>query len=614
MKRKHFLLTTIFIFVTGIIFALPRAEYPRPQFERKEWINLNGAWTYKFDFTNLGFDLNYKNSQGFDGKIIVPFAPESKLSGVGYTDFINCIWYQRNIEIPVQWKGKQIRLNFGAVYYESEMYIDGKFVGRHFGGSSSFSFDITRFVNPGGKHSLVVRASSNLRSFHQPAGKQSIQLHSAGCRYTRTTGIWQTVWMEAVAQKGLERVLVLTDIDRQQIIIQPKFYIESDSRCKITLKDGTRTVAVEEISATNSSLAIINVKKMKLWSPKSPFLYDLIYEVISPKGEIIDKVYSYAGMRKIHINGNKIYINNKPFYHRLVLDQGFYPDGIWTAPSDEALKQDIELGLAAGFNGARLHQKIFEERYYYWADKLGYVVWGESPSWGMDYNSIEAARNFIAEWSEYVIRDRNHPALLVWTVFNEAHNPDNRQYPRFAIDIYNITKGLDNTRPINIASGGTLIKTDLWTVHRYEQNPQKLRDTLYNDIKSPKIPTIFKFRERLNIMNDRFNNYTFEAYDKKMPFLIDEFGGIFWVEDKELRLKNSNNRLWGVMNKEEFYERLSGQVDAILSLSDYVGGYCYTQLTDVEQEQNGIYFYNRENKFDMNRIQAIFSKKPACME
>jgi beta-galactosidase/beta-glucuronidase len=613
------LLSAVFLAALFPMMAMaagtPRSEYPRPQFERKAWINLNGTWDFTFDFANSGLEHGYQKATQFDQNITVPFCPESKLSGVAHTDFINHIWYHRTIQAPAAWKGKRIMLNFGAVYFNSEVYIDGILADRHFGGSSSFSIDITRFVSDGAVHHLVVRASSDVRSAKQSAGKQNLQLHSYGCNYTRTTGIWQTVWMEAVDPSGLERVQVIPDIDQEQLTIHPQFFDESSNTLRVVLKDGNRTVSSAKVKATNSSTVILPVKKAKLWSPESPYLYTLLYQVVNDKGEVLDEVNSYVGMRKVHIEGNKIYLNNKPYYQRLVLDQGFYPDGIWTAPSDEALKKDIELSKQAGFNGARLHQKAFEERYYYWADKLGYITWGEAPSWGMDVNDIEVARNFIMEWSELVMRDRNHPSLLIWTPMNEQFWPDRVQYPRMTTDLYNITKALDPTRPVNDASGGCHIKTDIWTVHHYEQDPGKLKEILYKDGKFFQTPN---YTVGLPAMNIGYNGlrendtYEFPQYDGKMPYLIDEVGGIKWVKAQDKT--NSDRESWGYgeppRTEQEFMQRLEGLINAVLELGDHVWGYCYTQLTDVEQEQNGILYYDRTPKFDLKVLHNIFSKTP----
>lgn len=603
----------LFCWITA--FAIPRAEYPRPQFERNAWINLNGEWTYSFDFGGSGLEREWSKSTGFDQKITVPFCPESKLSGVEYKDFINHMWYHRTISIPQDWANKQILLNFGAVYYKSEIYIDGVFAARHFGGTSSFQVDITPYVKAGQTHNLVVYVESDVRSTHQPSGKQNLQFASYACNYTRTTGIWQTVWMEAVHPEGLQSVQMIPDIDQQQLIIRPRFYKELGGKLEVTLKDNGKVVSKETVAANSLSTIILPVKKMKTWSPENPFLYDVELRVIDKAGNVVDEVKSYAGMRKVHIEGKKIYLNNQPYYQRLVLDQGFYPDGIWTAPSDEALKKDIQLSMEAGFNGARLHQKVFEERFYYWADKLGYLTWGEASSWGMDCNDIETARNFITEWTEIVERDRNHPSILIWTPTNEEFWPDRVQYPRLMQDLYKLTKAIDPTRPFHGTSGGSHIATDIWTVHNYEQDPAKLKELLYNDGKLMEAP---KWEIQLMPKNIGFNGlkytdqYTFPQYKHDMPYLIDEFGGIKWNPSQQM--ESAQNTSWGYgeppHSLEEFYARLEGLVNTVLSLSDHVWGYCYTQLTDVEQEQNGIYYYDRSPKFDMKRIHAIFSKNP----
>ena len=593
----------------SVMAQLPRAEYPRPQFERAEWQNLNGEWSYTLDPVKTGWERSLKDSKGFDGKIIVPFAPESKLSGVEHKEFIPCIWYQREIAIPAEWAGKDVVLNFGAVYYESEIYIDGKFVDRHFGGSDSFSVDITSFVKAGQKHSLVVNAKSDLRSRMQSAGKQSLRHGPFECMYTRTTGIWQTVWMEAVAPSGIQRVKISTDIDRS--VVAMEFTMRrnaSGDMLTINVKDNGKVVATDCGPVASGSVVMLPIKKAKLWSPESPFLYDVEFELKNAAGELIDRATSYFGMRKIHTDGNKIYLNNEPYYQRLVLDQGFYPDGVWTAPSDEALRHDIEMSKEAGFNGARLHQKVFEERFHYWADKLGYLTWGEAPSWGLDANDVEAARNFLMEWRNLVVRDMNHPSIVTWTPFNEEFWPDETQYPRFIVDAYTITKQLDPSRPVNTVSGGQHIVTDIWTEHHYEQNPDKLREIIYNNGNMYVRRHSVQARHRGNvgfnrpILNDP---YTFPTYKGDIPYILDEFGGI-----KCMEANPAKGGAWGygdaAQTKEDFYKRLEAQVRGLIEMSDKMWGYCYTQLTDVMQEQNGIYYYDRGVKYDMERVRKIF--------
>lgn len=573
----------------------PRPEYPRPQFERADWVNLNGTWTYTFDFGKTGVNRGFEKSTGFDGNITVPFCPESSLSGVQYTDFINGMWYQRTINIPASWEGKKIFLNFGAVDYESHIYIDGTLVRSHYGTGSSFACDLTRFVKPGQSHNLVVRVNDDLRSRTQPGGKQSTRFESYACSYTRVTGIWQTVWMEAVDKEGLKSVFAVPDIDQQQLVIHPTFYGEnSENKLVVTVSDGKKVVSTKTVPATNNSVVVLPVKNPKLWSPETPNLYDVTYKVVR-NGKTIDEIKSYAGMRKVHCANGYFYLNNKPYYQRLILDQGYYPDGIWTAPTDEALKKDIEMSKAVGFNGARLHQKSFEERYYYWADKLGYITWGESASWCLNENSELAARNFISEWTDLVERDRNHPSLVTWTPFNETWGAtDTGTYPRMIRDVYNVTKAIDPTRPVNDASGDCHVLTDIWSVHNYQRDSLQLtKDFAFEHGKEP-------YRNTTNKKN--------LAVYEGQPYMVDEFGGLPWIPQDQ----RANS--WGyggnIDNMEDFYTILEKQVDA-LKACKHVVGFCYTQLTDVEQEKNGIYYYDRRPKFDNARIKAIFERIPS---
>ena len=571
--------------------SIPRPEYPRPQFQRAAWQNLNGPWTFTFDPGKSGMERGLAHSTGFNQEIMVPFCPESALSGVAHTDFIEMMWYHRPLNIPAEWQGKRIILHFGAVDFESEVFIDGQSVGRHWGGTASFSYDITRYVTPGQTHHLVVYVRDEVRSGNQPGGKQSERFGSYGCFYTRTTGIWQTVWMEAVDFHGLQSVSIVPDLDGSRFIVTPTFYaVKGGLALRITLRDGERTVSLSSAPAVNGVPVSVPVSHPKTWSPASPFLYDLDLDVVDESGTVLDHVAAYAGLRKVHVEGNQVLINNEPTYLRLVLDQGFYPDGIWTAPSDEALRRDIELSMQAGFNGARLHQKVFEERFHYWADRMGYLTWGESSSWGLDAKDIHSARNFIAEWREIVTRDRNHPSIIAWTPFNETWDTgDRRQHNRVHIDAYELCRALDPTRPVNDASGYSHARTDLWTVHTYEQSPEKLDELLR--MKDGQVWRNYPDRE-----------IEYEG----QPYIVDEFGGIKWIpEDRRPFADNSWGYGEGPRTLEEFYARLEGQVKAIRD-QGHICGYCYTQLTDVEQEQNGIYNYDRTTKFDMQRVARIF--------
>ena len=597
-QRMLLCLTLGTAFCTANAVDIPRPEYPRPQFERTDWVNLNGQWTFEMDFGSSGEQRGWTNSKGLSKKITVPFCPESELSGIGYTDFIPCVWYQRNINIPAEWNGKKILLHFGAADYETKVYVDGKMVGEHKGAGSSFNFDITSYVEAGQQANLVVRVYDNLRGGMQPGGKQCTALYSAGCSYTRVTGIWQTVWMEAVNEQALKNVFAIPDIDQQQLVVRPEFYNEgNDNTLTVEVKDGKKTVAKRTSQASNQSTIVLPIKNAHLWSPEDPYLYDVKYTVKNAHGEVIDEVSSYMGMRKVHISGGYFYLNNKPYFQRLVLDQGYYPDGIWTAPSDEALRQDIEMSKAVGFNGARLHQKVFEERYYYWADKLGYLTWGEEASWVLNINNELAVRNFLTEWAEIVVRDRNHPSLVTWTPLNETWNATPGVYVRFVNDLYDLTKAIDPTRPINDASGDSHVKTDIWSVHDYTREPDKL--IANHTIKAGVEP----YRNMKG--KDFLSKY------EGQPYMVDEFGGLPWIPKEE----RANS--WGyganIDTVEEFYSILEKEIDA-LKACKHVVGFCYTQITDVEQEKNGIYYYNRKPKFDTARVKAIFEKIPSIIE
>ena len=592
--RKFFFLICLFSLAVNLYAQdIPRAEYPRPQFVRSEWINLNGPWTYSFDPGNSGKERGYLDSEGFKDKIIVPFCPESKLSGVGYTDFIKHMWYQRKLDIPSNWDGKDVMINFGGVDYTCEAYIDSQFVGTHSGGTSAFSFDISKFVKPGSSHNLVLYIKDDVLSMTQPLGKQSFRFQSSGARYTRTTGIWQTVWLEAVSRYGLKRVKITPDLDQKQFTVSPEYYnLSGSDKLSVIIKDGDKIVSRSVIPASNSSIAVLPLKTVKTWSPEDPFLYDIELQVTDKTGQVIDKVTSYAGMRKVQVQGNRVFLNDKPYYLRFVLDQGFYPDGIWTAPTDAALKRDISLSIEAGFNGARLHEKVFEERFHYWADKMGYLVWAEASDWGPDRTKPETIRNITDEWAETLNQRINHPSIIGWTPLNELWNTEGTDYLRFNSSIYQLTKMLDPTRPVITAAGGDLYQSDIWTIHDYAQSDSLLAANLKPLNGSPNFAPY---------------RITKAAKYNGQPFMVSEYGGIKWATDPAY--KNS----WGYGNApkslEELYTRTEKLTNTILKY-DHISGYCFTQLTNVEQEQNGIYNYDRTPKFDMKIIKAIFSKNP----
>lgn len=593
--------------------TLPRTEHPKPQFQRDQWLNLNGTWNFAFDFELSGREKGmsssseakewHKDPSGLEKEIIVPFCPESELSGIGYTDFIPAVWYHRNIEIPEDWAGKRILLHFGAVDYDCRVWVNGQFVGRHLGGSSSFYFDITPALQDG-ENQLVVYASDDTRSGKQPCGKQSKQLKSHGCVYTRTTGIWQTVWLEAVSESRIESVQVVPDLDNSCFIVTPTIKnVARGMTFKAVLLDGDEVVASSQIAASSGTSTILAINEPHLWSIDDPHLYDLRLELLEGE-QVVDSVKSYAGLRKFHIEDNKFFLNNEPIFLRFVLDQGFYPDGIWTAPSDVELKKDIERSKAVGFNGARLHQKVFEERFHYWADRLGYLTWGEFCDWGMNFGKLEAIHNQQREWREIVVRDRNHPSIVAWTPFNEtagharAHGEIHTQALQ---EVYELTRSLDPTRPINDASGYVHVHTDIFTVHDYNQNPETFRER-YDKVEPQNPEEAFVCHSELSV-----------PYEGQ-PYVVDEYGGTFWTTahiDQEER--GSGRAQWGYGKTADQVEDLIEELSHILLQNPNIAGFTYTQLTDIEQEVNGVYTYARELKFDAERLRKAFGA-PAAIE
>lgn len=583
----------------------PRCEHPRPQFRRDGWLNLNGVWDFGFDFDLSGEEHGWHEGRGaLDEEILVPFCPESRLSGICYTDFIPSAWYHRGFEVPDGWRERRILLNFGAVDYFCRVWINGRHVGRHLGGSSSFSFDITDYLQDSDNH-LVVNARDDVRSGLQPSGKQSRTLRSQGVHYTRTTGIWQTVWLEPVSASSIESVRIVPDLDNGRFVVAPLIMnAVSGLTFRAALLDGEKEVAEVRAMAANGVPTALPVKDPLPWSPRDPHLYDLIFELESD-GVVIDRVCSYAGLRKFHIEGNRFFLNNEPIFLRFVLDQGFYSDGIWTAPCDSELRADIERSMDVGFNGARLHQKVFEERFHYWADRLGYLTWGEFCDWGIDFGKIEAVHNHQREWREIVVQYRNHPSLVAWTPFNETRRPalEHEETHRQALkEVYDLTKALDPTRPVNDASGYVHVLTDIFTVHDYEQDPEKFREHYVT--LDPRRPgeSFVRFPE-------------ISAPYQGQPYMVDEYGGTWWV-DEDRGDGTDRAESWGYGRRpsdiEEVHRRIE-QLTHVLTSHPHVAGFTYTQLTDIEQEQNGIYTYDRRLKLDAERLRRAFGA-PAAIE
>ncbi len=580
---------------------IPRPEHPQPMMQRENWQNLNGEWLFEFDFGVSGAERGLfkpDKAEEYTKRIRVPFCPESELSGIGYKDFIPAVWYKRSITVTEEHLKGRVLLHFGAVDYECDVYINGEKAGSHFGGYSSFTLDITDFLNIG-ENDLTVNARDNVRSGKQPRGKQSSAFYSRGCDYTRTTGIWQTVWLEFVPTGYIKTAKYYPDIEAGAFDIELTLSLGGKLTVEVFYEGNSVGGCSKEIKGGYARLHLPLAEK-HLWEVGKGRLYDLKFTLETESGT--DVLYSYAGLREVRIDGFKVLINGKSVFQRTVLDQGFYPDGIYTAPSDEALKHDIELSMSLGFNGARLHEKMFEPRFLYHCDKAGYLVWGEHANWGLDINNEGGLLNFLPEWSETVERDFNHPAIVGWCPFNETWNQSGTTARRILKAVYEETKRLDPTRPVIDTSGWYHVVTDIYDQHDYEQNPEIFRKsyTGYNGNEDS---------FRLLYKNE-------QVYIPGLPFFMSEFGGIKWIP--ESKRNNAASNSWGYgeapKTEEEFFTRYEGLVSALLEAPNIMG-FCYTQLYDVEQEVNGLYTYNREKKFDdYSRIIAANRKKAAIEE
>ena len=575
---------------------IPRPEHPNPQWERKNWKNLNGKWQFEIDHCASGEFRELWKAESLSGEINVPFCPESELSGVGYKDFMLAVWYRKNLTFTEdELRGNRVILHFGGADFETKLWVNGKQIGLpHVGGCASFEFDVTGALVPG-NNAVTVLCKDDTRSPRQAGGKQSMRYESHRCYYTRTTGIWQTVWYEIVPESYVKYAKIIPDLENVSVTLDCELCGKGDLSAEV-FYEGKKVGQAAKKNLSVTGQLEIKLSEKHVWELGHGRLYDLIIRF----GK--DEVKSYFGLRSVAMDGMKFLLNGKSVFQRLVLDQGFYPDGIWTAPTEEALVKDIQCGFDAGFNGARLHQKVFEPRYLYHADRMGYMVWGEYASWGIDHSDISNLSTFLPDWLASVRRDFNHPSIVGWCPFNETwdygdqHKFQNNEFLRI---VYEQTKILDPTRICIDTSGNYHVVTDIFDVHNYEQNPEKFKadyDKMFTE----------------GVLTDRWNAR--QTY-KGEPVFMSEYGGIginLVNNDYETgRRKTAWSYGKSCFSYEEFYERYKGLTHAIIDNPCFMG-FCYTQLTDVEQEKNGLFNYeDRTPKFDMEIISAINKKKAA---
>ena len=547
-------------------------EYPRPQMVREQWVNLNGLWEYAIAPIEAV-------PEEIDGHILVPFAIESALSGVGRAVTENdALWYSREITIPKDWDGQRIILHFGAVDWKAEVYVDAQLVGEHTGGYTPFSFDITDFLGKGRRHTLKVKVTDSTDKWYQPHGKQVSD--PRGIWYTAVTGIWQTVWMEPVPSSSINSYYAVSDIDSGTLAVSVDAALaDGDIVEVVLLADGVPVVEAEGREVT------LHVPDMKLWSPSDPYLYDIEIKVVSD-GAIVDCVKGYAAMRKISYardeDGHKrMLLNNKPLFQYGPLDQGWWPDGLYTAPSDEALLFDIEKTKEMGFNLIRKHVKVEPARWYWHCDRLGMLVWQDMPSttygdnkWGNHAYDTgtdskitqEGKDNYYSEWGEIIQDFKVFPCIVSWVPFNEAWG----QFDTEAV--VQFTRAQDPTRLINYASGGNFERCsgDILELHNYPHPEMYLYDSDY-----------------INVLG--------------------EYGGIGWPVEGHLWQPDRN---WGYIqfkSADEVLDVYEKYADMLIELiDDGFAAAIYTQTTDVEIEVNGLMTYDRKVvKLDMERLNSI---------
>ncbi len=538
----------------------PRPEYPRPALRRTEWLSLNGEWEF-----GGGPDPT------FDRSIVVPFSAESELSGIGELPG-DVVWYRRRFDAPA---GEAVVLHFGAVDYRATVWVNDVEVVRHEGGHTPFSADITAALRER-DNVLVVRAEDALADKTIPRGKQYWKAIPESIFYTPTTGIWQTVWLEPLPARHIRGLRTRTDLESGAVDLE----VDADGQVDlIATLEGQ--VAGRWSGQGGGRMQLEHVVP---WHPDSPALYDLEARLVDREGRTVDRLEGYFGLRKVETRNGRFYLNGKPFIQRLILDQGYFPGGLLTAPSDDGLRADIELARSLGFNGARKHQKVEDPRWLYWTDRLGFLCWSEMPSF--HEHSAEAERRLIAEWTDVVREHRDHPSVVAWVPANESfglQDIDPSVRSSFLVRLYNLTHELDGTRPVSSNDGWEHALTDMCTLHDY----------------SPPADLARNYRTVEAALGARAGDHA--PYDpgfsyRGEPVLVTEFGG--------LRLSGSGG--WGyadVRDAEQFLNIYAGLIEGLMQPGP-VEGFCYTQLTDVEQETNGLLTFDRVPKVDPGLVRA----------
>jgi len=600
--------------------VLSTMAYPRPQLQRSNWICLNGSW--KFTFDDDGRFIRPSDISEWPHTIEVPFAPESSRSGISDTGFhLNC-WYEREFDLPMS-EGR-VLLHFGAVDYRARVWVNEQFMVEHEGGHTPFTIDITPVLNENGPQRITVWAQDNPYDLAKPRGKQDWQLEPHSIWYPRTTGIWQTVWAECVGGTYIDRIRWTPHFERWEIGFEAFVTGERHNgiELKVKLTVGNQLLVNDSYEVIDGEVhrriglsdpGIDDYRNQLLWSPEKPTLIHAEIQLWY-KDKLLDEVKSYTAMRTVGVQRDRFMLNGHPYYLRLVLDQGYWPETLMTAPSDEALRLDVELAKRMGFNGVRKHQKIEDPRFLYWADVLGLLVWEEMPS---AYRfTPKAVERITREWTEVIKRDSSHPCIVVWVPFNESWGvPDltaTEAHRNYVQALYHLTKTLDPTRPVIGNDGWESTTTDIIAIHDYDNNPGQLAERYGPEVK---LSDLFD-RKRPGGRVLTLDGYPHQG----QPVMLSEFGGIAYaIQDKP-----DANKAWGYVrcsNISELQIRYAALLNSVNRIEMF-SGFCYTQFTDTFQEANGLLYADRTPKFSLEAIAAatqgrVFEEKdvrPAAIE
>jgi len=578
----------------------PQRAHPNPQLQRSQWISLNGSWRFLFDDErSLHHPLEI---DGWDRTIQVPFPPESEASGIGDRGFHACCWYERDFEL--QPDDGRVILRFGAVDYAAKVWVNNHLAATHEGGHTPFFADITSLLEPSGRQKVTVLVVDDPHDLTKPRGKQDWQEEPHAIWYPRTTGIWQTVWIERVARTYVDKIRWTPHVESYALRFETRVAGDpvEDLAIEVTLRHGKRLLARDRYQVIDHEAdrfivladpGIDDFRNELLWSPERPTLLDATVRLLAGD-RVIDEFTSYTALRSVSVLRDRFMLNGRPYMLRMVLDQGYWPETLMAAPSDEALRKDVELAKAMGFNGVRKHQKIEDPRYLYWADRLGLMVWEEMPS---AYRFTRTAiKRTVREWSEAIERDYSHPCVVAWIPFNESWGVPEltaQQAQRHAVEaLYHLTKTLDATRPVIGNDGWESSATDIIGIHDYDANTEHLRQRYGPEIKTEQL--FDRRRPGGRVL-------TLDGYPHRgQPIMLTEFGGIALARASSPAAPHT----WGystAKDSDEFAVLFERLVEAVVHTALF-SGFCYTQFADTFQEANGLLRADRTPKIPLARI------------